>query len=35
MTGYAVLPEDVVADDAALDRWVGRAVALGRTLPPK
>jgi TfoX/Sxy family transcriptional regulator of competence genes len=35
MAGYAVLPEDVVADDAALDRWVGRAVAFGRTLPAK
>jgi TfoX/Sxy family transcriptional regulator of competence genes len=35
MKGYATLPADVVADDAALDEWVGRAIALGRTLPPK
>jgi hypothetical protein len=24
-----------VADDAAIDDWVGRAIALGRTLPAK
>jgi hypothetical protein len=35
MTGYGVLPEDVVADDAAIDDWVGRAVAHGKTLPAK
>ena len=35
MTGYAVLPEDVVADDDAVDAWVGRAIALGKTLPAK
>jgi TfoX/Sxy family transcriptional regulator of competence genes len=35
MKGYATLPEDVVADDDALDHWVGRAIAFGRTLPAK
>jgi hypothetical protein len=35
MTGYAVLPADVVADDEALDGWLARAVTLGQGLPPK
>lgn len=35
MKGYATLPPDVVADDAALDAWLGRAVAFGKTLPAK
>lgn len=35
MKGYAVLPGDVVADDAQLDDWVRRAIAFGRSLPPK
>jgi TfoX/Sxy family transcriptional regulator of competence genes len=35
MKGYATLPEDVVVDDAKLDDWVRRAIAFGRTLPPK
>jgi TfoX/Sxy family transcriptional regulator of competence genes len=35
MKGYATLPEDVVADDDALDDWVRRAIAFGRTLPGK
>lgn len=35
MTGYALLPRDVVADEATLERWVGEAIAFGRTLPPK
>lgn len=35
MKGYAVLPPDVVANDAALDGWLGRAIELGKTLPPK
>ncbi len=35
MTGYAVLPSDVVADDAALDGWLEQAIAFGRTLPAK
>ena len=35
MTGYALLPRDVVADDAAIDAWLARAIAFGRTLPPK
>ena len=35
MKGYAVLPADVVADDPALDGWLRRAIALGRTLPAK
>ena len=35
MKGYATLPGDVVADDEALDGWVRRAIAYGRTLPTK
>ncbi len=35
MRGYAVLPAEVVADDAELEMWVRRAIAHGRTLPPK
>jgi TfoX/Sxy family transcriptional regulator of competence genes len=35
MTGYATLPSDVVADDAALDGWLGRAIAFAGTLPAK
>jgi TfoX N-terminal domain len=35
MRAYAVLPPAVVADDAALDAWVGRALAHAATLPPK
>lgn len=35
MKGYATLPADVIADDARLDAWIGRALALGRTLPAK
>ncbi len=35
MTGYAVLPRDVVADDGALDRWLERAIGFGKSLPAK
>jgi TfoX/Sxy family transcriptional regulator of competence genes len=35
MRGYAALPESIVEDDDALDGWVARAIAHGRTLPPK
>ena len=35
MTGYATLPPSVVADDGALDGWLERAIAFGRTLPAK
>jgi TfoX/Sxy family transcriptional regulator of competence genes len=35
MRGYATLPADVVADDAALDGWVDRAIAFAAGLPPK
>ena len=35
MSGYGVLPPDVVEDDAALDGWLEQALAFGRTLPPK
>lgn len=35
MRGYAVLPQDVVADDRRLDAWVRRAIDHGMTLPPK
>lgn len=35
MSGWASLPPDVVADDAALDEWVERSIAFAATLPPK
>ena len=35
MGGYVVLPNAVVADDAAVRCWVDRAIAFGRGLPPK
>lgn len=35
MGGYAVLPPSIVADDAAVRRWVERAIEYGRNLPPK
>jgi TfoX/Sxy family transcriptional regulator of competence genes len=35
MKGYALLPATVIADDAAVNDWLERAIAFGRTLPPK
>jgi hypothetical protein len=35
MKGYAVLPSDVVADDQAIEAWVGCAITHVRTLPAK
>lgn len=35
MKGYAVMPDDVVADDARVGDWVGRALAYTATMPPK
>ena len=35
MAGFIALPPSVIADDAAIRRWVGRAVAFGASLPPK
>ena len=35
MKEYVVLPAAMVADPAALDAWVDRAIAHVRTLPPK
>ena len=35
MKGYALLPPDVVADDAAIGGWIERAIAFVRTLPAK
>ena len=35
MKGYAVMPDEVVADDGRVDAWVGRALAYTATLPPK
>lgn len=35
MNGYVVLPATLVGDDAALERWLGRALDHGRSLPPK
>lgn len=35
MRGYVILPPSVVEDEATLVTWLDRAVAFGRTLPPK
>ena len=35
MGRYVVLPDEVVADDALLDHWLGRAFSFTRTLPAK
>jgi len=35
MKGWATLPDDVVADDGALDAWLERAFAFAATLPAK
>jgi len=35
MRGYAILPDTVVSDDAAVAAWVARSIAFARTLPPK
>jgi TfoX/Sxy family transcriptional regulator of competence genes len=35
MKGYATVPMNVVADDATIDDWIGRAIAFGQTLPAK
>ena len=35
MSGYFVLPESVLAADPHLHAWVDRALAFGRSLPPK
>jgi hypothetical protein len=35
MKGYAVMPEAVVNDDAALDRWLAEGFEYTASLPPK
>ena len=35
MRGYVTLPASIVADPAALDGWIARAIANVRTLKPK
>ncbi|HEY3522151.1 MAG TPA: TfoX/Sxy family protein [Candidatus Limnocylindrales bacterium] len=35
MRGYVMLPAEILADESALRGWLDRAVALGRSLPPK
>jgi hypothetical protein len=35
MTGWASLPDEVVADDAALDGWLGKAMAHAAAMPAK
>lgn len=35
MKGYGTLPPDVVVEDSALDGWLERAIAFGKTLPAK
>jgi hypothetical protein len=35
MTGFTLLPPAIVEDDAAIRRWVERAITFGATMPPK
>jgi TfoX/Sxy family transcriptional regulator of competence genes len=35
MAGYVALAPALIADDRAIRSWVERAIAFGRTLPPK
>jgi TfoX/Sxy family transcriptional regulator of competence genes len=35
MTGYVSLPPALIADDVSIRAWMDRAIAFGRTLPPK
>jgi hypothetical protein len=35
MGRYVVMPSDLTADDARLDEWLARALAVTRTVPPK
>ena len=35
MTGFTLLPPAIVEDDAAIRRWIERAIAFGATMPPK
>lgn len=35
MTGYTLLPADVIDDDDAIDAWLRRAIAFGTSLPDK
>ena len=35
MKGYAVMPDEVVADDAEVKAWVGEALAYTASLPAK
>jgi hypothetical protein len=35
MKGYAVIPAEVVAEDAKVDDWVSRALAYTASMPPK
>lgn len=35
MGRYVVMPESVIADEAALDGWLTRAIEFTRSLPPK
>jgi TfoX/Sxy family transcriptional regulator of competence genes len=35
MGRYVTMPDDLVADDGALDDWLDKALTFTRTLPPK
>jgi TfoX/Sxy family transcriptional regulator of competence genes len=35
MTGFTLLPPSIVEDDAAIRRWVERAIDFGASMPPK
>ena len=35
MGRYVTMPDTLIADDAELDAWLGKALDFTRTLPPK
>jgi TfoX/Sxy family transcriptional regulator of competence genes len=35
MRGYVVVPADLLSNEPDLRSWVGKALAFGRSLPPK
>ena len=35
MTGWTLLPREVIDGDAAIDAWLVRAIAFAASLPPK
>jgi TfoX/Sxy family transcriptional regulator of competence genes len=35
MTGYVVMPDEILGDDSALSGWIERSLDYVRSLPPK